>query len=167
MEFNSETPTVNFKIQQKIFTIPKPFDEGHVCTAGEAGALNQTLAENTRNSWNTRIKEAVADESFNQEELQAAIDEYLETYEFGVRRGRGPADPVEREALTIAVGMVKEALRRKGWKIADVAADDISRLAEEAIAADENITKIAQRRVAEKAELGANQLDLSSISKAA
>lgn len=164
MDFNKETPTGAFIIQQKTFQIPRPFSEGHVCTNSEAGVLNQILAENTRNNWSDRVKKAVEDESFDQAKMQAEIDEYLENYDFGVRRGRGPTDPVEREALNMAKDIVKNALREKGFKLADVDTDDINRLAEEAVAANPDITKEAKRRVEQRAKLGdLGDLNLGSV----
>ena len=164
MDFNKETPTGAVIIQGKSFQIPRPFSESHVCTSSEAGVLNQILAENTRNNWGDRVKKAVADESFDQAKMQAEIDEYLENYDFGVRRGRGPTDPIEREALNMAKDIVKNALREKGFKLADVDTDDINRLAEEAVAANPDITKEAKRRVDQRAKLGdLGDLNLDSV----
>ncbi len=164
MDFNKETPTGSFIIQGKSFNIPRPFFEGHVCTGSESGVLNQILAENTRNNWGARVKKEVEDETFDQAKMQAEIDEYLENYDFGVRRGRGPTDPIEREALNIAKEIVKNAIREAGHKLADIETDDINRLSEEAVAANPDITKEAKRRVEQRAKLGdLGDLDLSSV----
>ena len=163
MNFNKDTPTGAFKIQEKIFQIPKPFNEGHVCTTSEAGVLNQILAENTRNNWATRVKKETEKATFDQTKMQAEIDEYLENYEFGARRGRGPSDPIEREALNMAKEIVRGALREKGFKLADVSVEDINRLAEEAVAANPDIMKEAKRRVDQRTKLGVGELDLSSV----
>ncbi len=161
MEFNKETPTGAVLIQANTFTVPKPFTEGHVCSAPEADVLNQTLAENIRNNMAARVKKAVDDGSYDQAGMQGEIDSYLEEYEFGVRRGRGPVDPIEREALAIAKEEVKRALRSKGYKLADIATDDINRLAEDAIAANPDITKEAKRRVEQRSKLGVGELNLA------
>lgn len=163
MQFNKETPTGSFVIQGQSFSIPRPFAEGHTCTKSEADVLNQTLAENARNNMSANVKKAIDAGDFDLVKVQADIDGYLEDYDFGVRRGRAPADPVEREALVIAREAVKTALRQKGFKLADVAAEDIARLAEDAIAANAEITKEAKRRVDQRAKLGVDQLDLSSV----
>lgn len=163
MDFNKETPTGSFIIQSKTFNIPRPFAEGHACTASEAGVLNQTLAENIRNNFAANVKKAVEDESFDQAKMQGELDEYLESYDFGVRKGRGPADPVEREALNIAKDIVKNALREKGHKLADVATEDINRLAEKLVAEQPEITKEAKRRVDQRSKLGVVELDVSSV----
>ncbi len=163
MEFNKETPTGSVIIQGKNFDIPRPFGEGYACTVSDASVLNQTLAENTRNNWADRVKKEVEADTFDQSRMQAEIDEYLEGYEFGVRRGRGPADPVEREALNIAKEIVKKAIREKGMKLADIDTEDINRLAEQVIADNADVTKEAKRRVDQRGKMTAGPLDLSSV----
>ncbi len=165
MKFNAETPTSGVKMQGEIFLVPKPYQEGHPLTAGEASVMNQTLAENTRNNFADRIKKAKDNDELDVKKMQAEIDEYLEGYEFGIRRGRGPTDPVEREALNIAKELVRTALREKGHKLADVDSDDINRLAEDAIAANASITKEAKRRVEARSNIttGALNLNLGNI----
>lgn len=163
MQFNKETPTGKFQIQDKMFDIPKPFAEGHTCTGAEAGVLNQTLAENTRNNMAARIKKAVEDGTYDQVKMQGEVDEYLEGYDFGVRRGRGPVDPTEREARNIAVDAVKNAIRNAGMKVGDVDTADINRLADEAIAANPDITKEAKRRVDQRSKIAVGEMDLSSV----
>ncbi len=163
MKFSKETPSGSFIIQGQNFMIPRPFNEGHVCTANEAGVLNQTLAENTRNNWSDRVKKQVEDGSFDHPKMQAEIDSYLEDYDFGKRGGRGPTDPVEREALSIARDLIKTALREKGLKLADIETDDINRLAEEAIASNPDITKEAKRRVDQRSKIASGDIDLSGL----
>ncbi len=160
MDFNKETPTGSVIIQGKNFDIPRPFGEGYVCTGSDAGVLNQTLAENTRNNWAERVKKELEAETFDQVKVQAEIDQYLEEYEFGVRRGRGPADPVEREALNIAKEIVRKAIREKGYKLGDIETDDINRLAEQVIADNPDVTKEAKRRVEQRNKMTAGDLDL-------
>ena len=160
MQFNKETPIGSVIIQGKNFDIPRPFAEGYVCTGSDAGVLNQTLAENTRNNWAERVKKELEAETFDQVKVQAEIDQYLEEYEFGVRRGRGPADPVEREALNIAKEIVRKAIREKGYKLGDIETDDINRLAEQVIADNPDVTKEAKRRVEQRNKMTAGDMDL-------
>jgi hypothetical protein len=164
MQFNKETPVRNFIIQDHSFQIPAPFNEGHTCTASEAGVLNQTLAENVRNNLAKRVKESVDKGEFDQSKMQAEIDQYLEEYEFGQRRGRGPTDPVEREALNIAKDIVKNALREQGIKLADVDTADLNDLAQQTVEANPAITKEAESRVKKRNEIGNVSLpDLKSL----
>lgn len=163
MQVTKETPVRQFIIQDQTFSVPAPFVSGHVCTESEAGVLNQTLAENVRNNMAQRVKKAVEEGTFNQDEMQLEIDQYIEDYEFGLRRGRGPIDPTEREALNIAKDAVKDALRRSGYKLADVDAATINDLAAQAVDENPEIRKEAERRVKERNKVGALKLDLSAI----
>lgn len=46
--YTEETSRKQITIAEKIYSIPQPFAEGHVCSANEASVLNQILAENCR-----------------------------------------------------------------------------------------------------------------------
>ena len=72
-------------------SVAVPYAEGSVLQANEAEALNQTLTENLRNNFATRLRQRqdeAAQEGTTYEpdmgELQAEFDEYVSTYEFGV-----------------------------------------------------------------------------------
>ena len=83
MNITKETPQVPFVIQGKTFLVYQPYVEGHVNTAGESSALNQTLAENTRNNLASEAKEGKL--------TQTRVNEYITGYNFGVSSGRGPS----------------------------------------------------------------------------
>lgn len=123
MQILAEHPRVEFTIGGRIFQVPEPFAEGHTLTEGQADALNQVLRENVRN--NLAKKEDLT---------QADIDDYVEKYEFGVRTGGGGrvVDPIMREALTMAVDKIKEAIRsRSDLRLSDYKAADITGLAKQ------------------------------------
>lgn len=114
-EMNTEKVTV----AGKIFTMPLPFDEGHVLTAGEAGQLNQVYHENLRNNIAKKVKDAVDKNEFDQDAFQAQIDKMASEYEFGKRRTggpRAPADPVLKEALHLATEAISTKLKAAGKK---------------------------------------------------
>ena len=69
------------------FAIPSPYVAGHVCTEGEAHALNQTLRENARNNLSGKAKEGKL--------TQADVDAYISSYQFGANGGGFTANPVE------------------------------------------------------------------------
>jgi len=92
---------------------------------------------------------------------QEEVDAYLEERDSGVRGGPVPIDPVYRETLTMAKDIVKNAVREKGFKLANVDTDHIERLTKEVIANNPDITKEAKRRVDQRSELGVGHLDLS------
>jgi hypothetical protein len=91
------------------FVIRVPYKVGHVCTEGEANALNQTLSENVRNN--------LAGRSKNGNLTQADVDEYLASYQFGQRNGF-IADPIESMALAIA----RKKVNKRGLSASEVTA---------------------------------------------
>lgn len=121
--------------------VETPYAEGHVLLANEAEVLNQTLVENLRNNFASRIR-ARQDEGEKAgsvyapdlTELQDEFDEYAASYEFGVRRAGGgsvrTSDPVEREARKMAEKRVKAAIQQKGHMIKDVPKEKLNELVE-------------------------------------
>jgi len=75
------------------YLVPSPYSPGHVCTDGEANALNQLLAENCRNNLSGKAKDGKLS--------QADVDAYVASYQFGAKGGF-TADPIASMALTIA-----------------------------------------------------------------
>lgn len=147
-----KTPREAFTIAGQTFQVVQPYAEGHVLTSGEASALNQTYAENIRNNFAARVKDAVEAGTFDQEVFQGQLDDYMGEYEFGVRRGGGgrSGDPVMAEAMTIARDKVRQAIKRAGkHKLSDVPASEITRLAKELISSGKypQIMEAAKARV--------------------
>lgn len=148
---NSEIRAVS--IAEEIFRIPAPFKEGHVCTANEAAALNQLLAENVRNNKYKRFKKLKDAGAFDLEEAQKEINEYLEAYEFGSGTNRS-SDPIYIEAKNIASQHIKESLKKEGYKLVDIPQKRINELSEALINKNPKILDIAARIVREREELG-------------
>lgn len=124
--------TDKITIAGESFTVPLPYDEGHVLTANEASALNQTHSENLRNNFAPRVKEAKENGAFDLEMLQSELDTYAEEYEFGVRTGGGrTSDPVMTEAMDNMRTAVRKQLKKNGKDLKDFKASDISRLAKD------------------------------------
>jgi hypothetical protein len=85
------------------FNVQSPYSVGHVCTKGEARALNQKRRESIRN------KLAVAGK--NRALTQADVDDCAASFVFGERTTRRRTnDPVEAEALELA----RRLVRKKG-----------------------------------------------------
>ena len=150
------------------FAVPNRYEEGHELTAGEASALNQTLHENLRNNFAKKVSEATNGQSIDDEDvrekllalLQPQLDEYADNYEFGVRTGGGPIkDPVEAEAMRIARDKIREHLKRKGTKLKDVVAADITAAAERLLERNPEIRALAKQRVEEAQLAAAEDLD--------
>lgn len=145
-------------ISGKVFNAPLRYEEGHELSAGEASALNQTYHENLRNNFAKRVKEAVENGGFDQDALQTEFDKYAQDYQFGVRSGGGgaPRDPVMAEAINIAKGKIREALKKKQQK-ADAAA--ITEAAKKLVSKNPAIMDLARERVAQAQAAATADLD--------
>lgn len=161
MQFNTDTPMSEVTIQDNSFKVPQPFHEGHVCSGNESAALNQILIENTRNNFAKRVKVAIENGTFNGESMQDELDKYLAGYEFGLRRGSGPTDPVGKEANALAKDLVKTALRKKGFKMADVSTEQMNKLVAETLEKYPAVRKEAETRVKRREKLGDDEIVLS------
>jgi hypothetical protein len=84
------------------FNVQSPYTAGHVCTKGEARALNQKRLESIRNHLAVTAKDRTL--------TQADVDAYASLYAFGERTARRTHDPVEAEALELA----RRLVRKKG-----------------------------------------------------
>jgi hypothetical protein len=118
-------------IGRERFVMPMPYSAGHVCTEGEANALNQTLAENCRNNLSGKAKGGKLS--------QSDVDAYVASYQFG-SKGGFVSNPVESMALQIA----RRKVKAKGMK-----ASDITQAAHALLASDKGnaIRKAAQTMV--------------------
>ena len=82
------------------YNFQSPYSVGHVCTKGEARALNQKRLESVRNHLAVMAKNGAL--------TQADVDAYAASYVFGERTTR--LRPVEAEALALA----RRLVRKKG-----------------------------------------------------
>ena len=82
------------------YNFQSPYSAGHVCTKGEARALNQKRLESVRNHLAVMAKNGAL--------TQADVDAYAASYVFGERTTR--LRPVEAEALALA----RRLVRKKG-----------------------------------------------------
>lgn len=105
------------------FEITQPYIEGHVLSALEARVLNQTRSENIGNNARAKIKEmqdagnAVGDIVAY---VQGVDAEYI--FRTASEGGGRSVDPYEREARSIAKGLLREHLASTGRKLAEVPA---------------------------------------------
>lgn len=161
-EITSSTPRESYTIASETFSVPLPYSAGDVLTMNEAAALNQTWAENARNNFAKRVSEAKAAGTFSLEVFQGQLDDYLDSYEFGVRTGGGRSgDPVMVEAMNIARDLVRKKMVEAGHKLKDVTAAQISSLAKQAIDSGRNpqIMELALKRVESAKEITSIQID--------
>ena len=161
-------PRSEITIAGVTLSVPAPFSDGHVLRPNEAGVLNQTYAENIRNNFAAKVKAAqkVSEESgqpIDPASLQIELDTYIQSYDFGVRRGGGTRvvlDPVTKEALRLASERVKAALKKRGLNLKEVGNAKIKELAEQALEQHPILMERAQQIVALKSDLGQESLDL-------
>jgi hypothetical protein len=156
MKIGKDTPRENVGIQGVVLTIAQPFTEGHTCTGNEAAALNQLLKENVRNNQAPAVKKA-DDEKVPKTKIQADLDTYVNGYEFGIRRAGSTLDPIEREALSLAKEKVREAMARKGLKLSEVKAADITAKAQA------TVEKYPQFREKAKQIVASRKMDISDL----
>lgn len=176
MQITAETPTGEYTIAKHKFTLFRPFAAGYVVTEAEANALNQTFAENVRNNFASKVKEHSDAGSFDQDALQAELNAYMDTYEFGVRKGRPAggtgsggrrADPASTRALELARAAVRKKIQEIGGNLKDYTAKDISARAAKAVESNPKFLETAIRQIAEENDIGdidAGDLDSASIS---
>src|SRR5690606_27913824 len=137
---------------------------GHPLTEAEAKALNQVFAENVRNNTAGKIKKA-KEEGGDVAAAIAEAEEYARNYEFSMPSTGGGTrrvvDPVEREARSIARELIKAKVEESGRKLKDVDKEKLAAKIDE-VAANEDVLKLARKRVNEKkklADVGLQGLD--------
>lgn len=143
------------------YSVEPRYAEGHVLTANEASALNQTYFENLRNNFASKAKEG------GDGATQEAFNAYAASYQFGVRTGGGSSrDPIQVEAMNIARDTVKDLIRKTGKKLADYSAAAISETASKLLAHETKgpeILELAKKRVAEMQSAAGQSVDLDLL----
>lgn len=156
-------------IQGITFQVPQPYEAGDILKANEAGALNQTYAENLRNNFANKVKEAkekAGDGEVDVDVLQSELDDYAENYEFGVRTGSGRSgDPVMTEAMDIMRDKVRKAIKKNGGSLKDYKPADISARAKAEFVknspAAQAVLALAKERVAAQQDIADVELDVA------
>jgi len=149
------------------FPVPTPYTEGHTCNAVEASVLNQTLSQNLRNNFAPHVKKAqdtaaANGQDLDLEALREKFASYAEQYVFSERRaGRGPIDPVEREALKMAKESIRAACAREGISLK---AEETDSLANQHLRGQpDNYYPEAKRRVESKRDYVDTTLNISAL----
>jgi len=121
-----DVPTKDIRIGAMSLTVRLPFKEGHVCTAAEARALNQTRLENIRNTATAKAK-AASEKNLDLGEVLEEIRQYEASYEFTIGSKRGPRigsvsrDPVDVEERRLARESLHKLLKDRGYVLKEVA----------------------------------------------
>ena len=137
--YNSETARKDITVKNKIYSIPTPFAEGHVCTQNEANALNQLLAENVRNNVAGKLKNGV-------EVSQEDFDAYVASYDFGVR-AVSTKDPVEKIMRELVEAKINQQLASKGLSKKSMETEKYNEAVEKAIEANREILQARAREI--------------------
>ena len=157
MNIPENAERVELTVAGRTVQVASPYSSGHVLSEEEANVLNQTYRENIRNNCAKEVKALKSDE-----EAQAAVDAYVESYEFGARRGgpTGPRDPVTSAAMDIARNAILRALKKNGVKRSEVSASDITERAKKLVEEDPRIRQLAEEKVAKEKALEASILEV-------
>lgn len=153
-------------IMGETFQVSQPYSAGHVLTEVEAKVLNQVRAENIGNNLRDQVKEALeAKEKGDTSKYDALGDlvaKYDAEYTFSMGGGGGATrlDPVEREAKSLAEAYVRDDLRKKGRKWAQVPEgmseeDWVAKRTAvvEQIMVRDDIVALAKKRIKEKSKV--------------
>jgi hypothetical protein len=141
-------------IAGEAFNVNPPYTEGHALTANEARQFNQTWREAIRNNLAKKITEQKDAGAFDKDQAQGLVDQYAGEFEFGARSGsgRGPADPVESEALDMAREIIRAAVKNAGRKFKSkknpdgVTAEQVTEAAHKMLAGPKGETLRAQAK---------------------
>ena len=151
--------TREISIKGVLVTVGQPFVEGHVCSAAEAKALNQTRAENISNAMRAKITERASEDGTYTPEALAEIAEmvaaYDASYEFSLTStggGRRAIDPLEKECIAIARAAVTAELKKQGIKIKELPEGKMDEFIEQ-YKDHEKIVALAKKRLKEREQL--------------
>lgn len=124
---NSASLLRDITINGQDFQIEVPYTEGHVLTAKEASQLNQVYLENIGNNFRAKVKEMM-ESGASADAIQAELDKYAETYEFGSRRlgsgGGRKADPLAKEMRNLAKKKLEEFFKKQNVSWADLSSEE-------------------------------------------
>ncbi len=134
------------------FDAPERFKEGHVLTAVEASALNQTYYENLTNNFSPKVKKLKKNGDVIPEDLLVGIkgefEVYARDYQFrGKALSKAPTDPIGAIAVKLAREKINEALRAKGIKKENLPEGRFDELVNELALTNEVIRAEAKRRL--------------------
>jgi len=155
-------------IQKNTYTIPQPYDEGHVLSAIEAKVLNQTWTEGVRNNMSPKVKKAIeaaeAGDETAMKTVTKEVKDYAATYVFTAGgTGRTKLDPIEKEARRIALSAIKANFAATGRSIKEFTSTPEGKeklaIAVASIAEKPEILKSAKKRVEEQNKVVSDALE--------
>jgi hypothetical protein len=157
------TPVLLISISKIPVPLHPRFHAGHILTAPEALALNQTFAENIRNNMAPKIKKLQEAGELTPEQTAAFVAEaqaYAKTYEFSSSRtSRVVRDPVETEAHKIALNALLASLQRKGKSSKDFTKEALDNAVENLVKTKPQYMELAKQRLAELQQIASAGLE--------
>lgn len=143
--------------------LSNPYEEGHICTAAEAKALNQVRAENIGNNNRATIKKMVEEaggevDSKLTKAIQKLISEYELSYEFTLAAAGGSTrlDPLTKEARKLAKNAIIGKLKKAG-KTMKAYEDEVGKDAVTAkimeLAENPTVLEVAEKNIKNRATL--------------
>jgi hypothetical protein len=147
-------------INGKPWDVPEPFQVGQPTDEAQAKVLNQTFAENVGNNLRKKVTDLM-EAGKSEQEIQAVVTEYANSYNFSMGGGRAPVDPFEKMARTVARQAIKEQLESEGRKLKDIPKEDLEAEIERIATTHEGVQAEARKRV--KAAQKKVQLNLGGL----
>lgn len=143
MEQEMNMTTEMITIAGQAFRVPMPFEEGHVCTKGEADALNQVLHEAIRAKFKSLVEREFSaqvtsevDQAQRFKKIEGLIMEFTGRHRFGARGGGGLRDPVQALAQELALRSIKEQIRAEGRTVKEFGTAKLNEAVEKLLAGE-------------------------------
>lgn len=141
------------------FTVPAPFLPGHICTAAEAMVLNRQMHARLRRNFSDHVRNTTQPSGYGGSTsihiaLQTELNDLASLFSFDA------SDPVSAEALSIAISIVRKAIKDSGKRLADYSKAALTAEAEKLLAgpSSKTILPLARSRVTELQKLALEEL---------
>lgn len=112
-----------FTIQDVEFTAPEKYKAGHVCSAGEADALNKTLQSVTRKKFASQVASTLDPQNLDIEvfeKTQTEVTNFFSSHSFDtVYRSVEKQTPLEIKTRSLAREILRKQIHEQGKRMAD------------------------------------------------
>lgn len=110
---------VEIVISGVTFHAPLKYSEGHTITANEAAALNSLFHSDLQRSFKKRVEGAKGEtgqiHGDKLTELKEEFKKLISSHDFSPKTPGNSFDPIEREAIKLAIPAVRKGLVKKGF----------------------------------------------------
>lgn len=134
------------------FSAPLKYSEGHTLSANEAAALNALFHKEVSEKMKRKVADAqkASPGGLSPESLQSLHSTFAAIcaeHDFAPKTPTNTFDPVETEAIKLALPSVKKALLKKGIDLSSLSPDKLQSLTLQAINRYPSFREEAKRRV--------------------